>query len=91
MLGQLVGNVTVKEKFELRAGGSMQGNLKAPRIAMADGAIFSGKVEMPGAKAVPAAPASPAVDCARQRQKLEPRRRLADSVSDSTWVRPSEL
>ena len=40
VLGQLVGNVTVKEKFDLKAGGSMQGDLKAPRIAMADGAIL---------------------------------------------------
>jgi cytoskeletal protein CcmA (bactofilin family) len=65
VLGQLTGNVTVKEKFELRAGGSMQGNVKAPRIAMADGAVFNGKVEMPGAKPV-AAPAAPAA------QKAEP-------------------
>ena len=57
------GNVTVKEKFELSAGGAMQGNVKAPRIAMADGAVFNGKVEMPGAKAIPAPAAA---------QKLEP-------------------
>jgi cytoskeletal protein CcmA (bactofilin family) len=73
VLGQLVGNVTVKEKFELRAGGSMQGNLKAPRIAMADGAIFGGKVEMPGARAIPAAPVAPvAPTAAPAAQKLEP-------------------
>jgi cytoskeletal protein CcmA (bactofilin family) len=70
VLGQLVGNVTVKEKFELRAGGSMQGNLKAARIAMADGAIFGGKVEMPGAKAVAPIAANPAPD--HTAQKLEP-------------------
>ena len=51
------GNVTVKEKFELRAGGSMQGNVKAPRIAMADGAVFNGKVEMPGREGRPEAAA----------------------------------
>jgi cytoskeletal protein CcmA (bactofilin family) len=51
VLGTVVGNVTATEKFELRAGGSMQGNLKAPRISMADGAIFGGKVEMPQIKA----------------------------------------
>jgi cytoskeletal protein CcmA (bactofilin family) len=50
VLGQLVGNVTASEKFDLRAGGSMQGNLHAPRIAMADGAVFGGKIEMPQAK-----------------------------------------
>jgi cytoskeletal protein CcmA (bactofilin family) len=47
VLGQLTGNVTASERFELRTGGTMQGNLKAPRIAMADGAVFEGKVEMP--------------------------------------------
>jgi cytoskeletal protein CcmA (bactofilin family) len=58
VLGQLIGNVSVKEKFELLAGGSMQGNVKAPRVAVADGAVFDGKVEMPGGKAVQdAAPA----------------------------------
>ena len=51
VLGTLHGNVTATEKFELRAGGSMQGNLKAPRISMADGAVFGGKIEMPQAKA----------------------------------------
>jgi cytoskeletal protein CcmA (bactofilin family) len=51
VLGQLVGDVSVKEKFELRAGGSMQGNLRAPRIAMADGAVFGGRIEMPQIKA----------------------------------------
>jgi cytoskeletal protein CcmA (bactofilin family) len=48
----------------------MQGNLKAPRIAMADGAIFGGKVEMPGAKAVAPISANPAP--AHTAPKLEP-------------------
>ncbi len=60
VLGQLVGNVTVKDKFELLAGGSMQGNVKAPRVAMADGATFNGKVEMPGGKPAPAVVQAPA-------------------------------
>lgn len=60
ILGTVVGNVTVTEKFELRAGGSMQGNLKAPRISMADGAVFGGKVEMPQSKAAPRPAPAPA-------------------------------
>jgi cytoskeletal protein CcmA (bactofilin family) len=58
VLGHVVGNVTAKDKFELRAGGTVEGNLSSPRIAMADGAIFNGKIEMPQAKA--AAEARPA-------------------------------
>ena len=50
VLGQVIGNVTAKEKFELRAGGTVEGNLNSPRIAMADGATFNGKIEMPTGK-----------------------------------------
>jgi cytoskeletal protein CcmA (bactofilin family) len=47
VLGTVTGDVTAKEKCELRAGASMSGNLTAPRIAMAEGSTFNGKVEMP--------------------------------------------
>ena len=47
ILGAVRGNVTAKEKFEVRAGGSMDGTLIAPKIAMAEGATFNGKIEMP--------------------------------------------
>ena len=47
VLGAVRGNVTAKEKFELRAGGTMDGQLVAPRVAMAEGATFNGKIEMP--------------------------------------------
>jgi cytoskeletal protein CcmA (bactofilin family) len=47
ILGVVKGNVTAKEKFEVRAGGSIDGTLIAPRIAMAEGATFNGKIEMP--------------------------------------------
>jgi cytoskeletal protein CcmA (bactofilin family) len=56
VLGQVIGNVTAKEKFELKAGGTVEGNLASPRIAMADGATFNGKIEMPTGKAAEAKP-----------------------------------
>ncbi len=46
ILGNVTGNVSAREKFELRAGGSMEGTLNAPKIAMAEGATFNGKIEM---------------------------------------------
>ncbi|HEX2309730.1 MAG TPA: polymer-forming cytoskeletal protein, partial [Vicinamibacterales bacterium] len=65
LLGHVVGNISVKERFEIRAGGSMDGNVKAPRIAMADGAILNGKIEMPGTKtAEAAAPPAPKLQVA---------------------------
>ena len=47
ILGTVSGNVTAKDKFELRAGGSMEGQLVAPKVTMAEGATFNGKIEMP--------------------------------------------
>ena len=47
ILGTVRGNVTAKEKFELRAGGTMDGELSAPKVAMAEGATFNGKIQMP--------------------------------------------
>jgi cytoskeletal protein CcmA (bactofilin family) len=47
ILGTVTGNVTAKDKFELRAGGVMEGQLLAPKVAMAEGATFNGKIEMP--------------------------------------------
>jgi cytoskeletal protein CcmA (bactofilin family) len=64
LLGHVVGNISVKERFEIRAGGSMDGNVKAPRIAMADGAILNGKIEMPGTKTVEAAAPAPKLQVA---------------------------
>ena len=47
VLGTVKGNVTAREKFELRAGGVMEGGLTSPKVAMAEGATFNGKIEMP--------------------------------------------
>ena len=40
----------------LKAGGVVEGNLASPRIAMADGATFNGKIEMPTGKAAESKP-----------------------------------
>ena len=44
--GKLTGNVTAREKLELRPDSKMIGNAKAPRIVVADGATFKGNVDM---------------------------------------------
>jgi cytoskeletal protein CcmA (bactofilin family) len=44
--GKLTGNVTAREKLELRPESKMIGNAKAPRIVVADGATFKGNVDM---------------------------------------------
>lgn len=43
--GAVIGNVMALERVDLRATGSVDGDISAPRFAMADGATVMGKVE----------------------------------------------
>ncbi|MBI4888238.1 MAG: polymer-forming cytoskeletal protein [Acidobacteria bacterium] len=69
VLGEVNGNVTATEKVEIRDGGSVDGDIVAPRVAIADGAHFRGSVDMqrrptqPGAQPA-AAPQRPAAAAA---------------------------
>ena len=47
IMGAVTGNVTAGEKVEIRAAGSVTGDLAAPRLVVAEGAHLRGKVEMP--------------------------------------------
>ena len=44
--GRLNGNVEASDKVEIRREGTMIGDIKAPRVVIADGAKFKGRVEM---------------------------------------------
>jgi cytoskeletal protein CcmA (bactofilin family) len=57
--GRIVGNVTAVEKVELLPSGILEGNIRSPKIAIAEGAQFKGSVDM-GGKGAPATPAAPA-------------------------------
>jgi cytoskeletal protein CcmA (bactofilin family) len=46
--GSVTGNVHAVEKIELRSSGSIEGDISAPRFAMADGATITGKVKAGG-------------------------------------------
>jgi len=60
VLGEVVGNITASEKLEIRESGSVEGDITAPRLAVADGATFRGRVDMNKSGARPAAVAAPA-------------------------------
>lgn len=67
ILGEVTGNVTASEKVDLRDNGSVDGDIAAPRVAIAEGAHFRGSIDMQraGSKAEskpaekPAAPPAP--------------------------------
>ena len=44
--GRLSGNVEATDRVEIRKEGTMIGDIKAPRVVIADGARFRGRVEM---------------------------------------------
>jgi cytoskeletal protein CcmA (bactofilin family) len=66
VLGQVHGNITATEKVDIRDNGQVDGDVSAPRIAIAEGAHFRGSIDMQqkaGAKphvAGPSSVASPA-------------------------------
>ena len=44
--GRLTGNVMARERVELRSDAKVVGDVKSPRIVIADGASFKGNVDM---------------------------------------------
>ncbi len=50
IMGAVQGNVTATQKIDLRATGSVTGDIAAPRIVIADGGQLLGKVQITGEK-----------------------------------------
>ena len=57
VFGEVTGNVTASDKVDIRDNGSVDGDIVAPRVAIAEGAHFRGSVDMQRTKT--AAPAGP--------------------------------
>ena len=71
VLGEVNGNVTATEKVDIRDGGSVDGDIIAPRVAIAEGAHFCGTVDMqrktsPGQQVQAVKPAAAATTAAPQ-------------------------
>jgi len=47
IMGAVTGNVMAREMVEIRATGSVTGDITSPRLAIADGGFLEGRVEMP--------------------------------------------
>ena len=71
VLGEVHGNVTASEKVDIRDGGSVDGDIVAPKVAIAEGAHFRGSVDMQRkgqAQGQATQPARPAAQTAPQAQ-----------------------
>jgi cytoskeletal protein CcmA (bactofilin family) len=75
ILGEVTGNVTASEKVDLRDNGSVDGDIAAPRVAIAEGAHFRGSIDMQRsgkpAESKPA-PAQPQAPSAQAQQSSQP-------------------
>jgi cytoskeletal protein CcmA (bactofilin family) len=63
VLGKVRGNVTATDRVDIRAEGSLNGDVAAARISIEDGAFFKGGIDIrkPDAKSAAASPAAPSV------------------------------
>ena len=71
ILGEVVGNVTASEKIEIRESGSVEGDIVSPRLEVADGAMFRGRVDMNRGKGAAARPAGSAAPTRKQSPALQ--------------------
>ena len=46
ILGQVTGNLIATEKVDIKENGSVEGDIVAPRVAIADGSHFRGSIDM---------------------------------------------
>ena len=44
--GVVTGNISAEARVEIKADGKMVGDVKSPRILIADGALFKGNIDM---------------------------------------------
>jgi cytoskeletal protein CcmA (bactofilin family) len=83
ILGEVTGNVTASEKVDLRDNGSVDGDIAAPRVAIAEGAHFRGSIDMqraagkptesrPTQTASPASVSSPSVQSSQPSSQAAP-------------------
>ena len=46
VIGQVIGDLTATESIEIQATGVVEGNLRAPRLNVQEGAVLNGSIDM---------------------------------------------
>ncbi len=59
VIGHVTGNVSGVERVEVQASGVVDGDVRAPKLIVAEGAALNGKIEMGAAAVAAAAAAAP--------------------------------
>lgn len=79
VIGKITGNVVATELVEIKSGGVVGGDVKAPRVIMNDGAIVIGKLDM--SAALPSRAESPVAEPSNPERPRLMRVELADPQS----------
>lgn len=75
VVGKVTGNVTATERVEVQSSGIVEGDVRAPRLIVQEGAVINGSVEMTREGAAAAAAATPTPKAAAaSAPAAEPRR-----------------
>jgi len=87
VLGEVNGNVTASEKVDIRDKGSVDGDIAAPRVAIADGAHFRGSIDMQskGAPKTEVKPTSPAAPSRLRSKAADPIKSEATAYSQNGY------
>ena len=56
--GEMIGNISANDKVEITSTGTMRGDIKAPRVVLADGAQYRGTIDMDPKSTASKAPAA---------------------------------
>jgi cytoskeletal protein CcmA (bactofilin family) len=59
ILGKVRGNISASDRVDIRAEGSLTGDVSAARISIEDGAFFKGGIDIKKPEAKPGVPAAP--------------------------------
>ncbi|MAG30787.1 MAG: cell shape determination protein CcmA [Deltaproteobacteria bacterium] len=51
VIGQITGNLSATERIEVQATGIVQGDVRAPRLNVQEGAVLNGSIDMSGSSA----------------------------------------
>jgi cytoskeletal protein CcmA (bactofilin family) len=82
VLGEVVGNIKASDKVSIRDTGAVEGDILAPRVAIAEGARFRGKIDMQGG-ARPTGDEKPG-SAARPQKQTQPQATAAAKAPAST-------
>jgi cytoskeletal protein CcmA (bactofilin family) len=80
VVGEVVGNITATDKVEVAPTGQVQGDLRAPRVVLADGSRFKGSIDMERGKQAAAAAAAAQHATASAQPAAEPMPRAAAAM-----------